>query len=102
MRLQPSHDPSPTKNPRSRNPEKFGSGNGVHARKDFTSESSFPENTRFNREKTSLLAARQNAQKKGKFSSMAGDCPCRMTAIARKRGGFFKAKNGSVLSRKTK
>ncbi|GEM_PF-5901312 len=92
-----SHDPSPTENPGRRNPEKFGSGNGVHARKDFTSESSFPENTRFNREKTSLLAARQNAQKKDKFSSMARDCPCRMTPIARKKTGFLQGRKTDLF-----
>jgi len=92
-----SHDPSPTENPGRRNPEKFGSGNGVHARKDFASESSFPENTRFNREKTSLLAARQNAQKKDKFSSMAGDCPCRMTAIAREKTGFLQGRKTDLF-----
>ena len=39
--------------------------------------------------KPAFLAARQNAQKKDTFSSMAGDCPCWMTAIARKKRGFL-------------
>jgi hypothetical protein len=39
--------------------------------------------------KSASLAARQNAQKKGKFPSMPGDCPCRMTAVARKKRRFL-------------
>jgi hypothetical protein len=43
-------------------------------------------------EKPASLAARQNAQKKGRFPSMPGDCPCRMTAIARKKMGILKGR----------
>lgn len=102
-RLQPSHDPSPTEKHGCRNPEKFGSGNDANARKNFAPESSFSENTRFNREKTGLFSGPPKCAKKGYILVNGWRLPLPDDRYCTKKEGVSsRLKNGSVFSRKTK